>query len=227
MEKIKRTAKKSYDSHKNLWKDKGFIFSSVLGVVLLILTFGINYFAGVFASNSASSSVTDIILDNTRVWDVTFIFLNGAIIFWAFIAIMLVVEPKRIPFIFKSLALFTLVRSGFIILTHLAPFSPHLILPTNNVLDMFTFYGDLFFSAHTGGPFLAALIFWDHKYVRYICLAASVMFGIVVLLGHLHYSIDVFAAFFITYSIYHMSVYFFKQDFVLMSAQPNTQIKIM
>jgi hypothetical protein len=38
------------------------------------------------------------------------------------------------------------------------------------------------------------------------------MFGIVVLLGHLHYSIDVLSAFFITYSIYHICELFFKTD---------------
>jgi hypothetical protein len=134
---------------------------------------------------------------------------------------MLVIEPKRLPFTLKSLALFTLIRSAFIILTHLAPFPARVMLPTENLIDMFTFGGDLFFSAHTGGPFLMALIFWDHKYIRYICLAASVMFGVVVLLGHLHYSIDVFAAFFITYSIYCLSKYFFKKDFVLLTTHAN------
>jgi hypothetical protein len=214
MEKVKKVAEHSLRSHKSLWKDRNFILPVIVGVVLLLSSFIINYFAGVFANNSVSNSVTDIILDNTRVWNVAFLFIDGAIIFWIFILIMLIIEPKKIPFTLKSLALFTVVRSAFIILTHLAPFANHLVLPTKNLIDMFTFGGDLFFSAHTGGPFLMALIFWDRKYVRYVCLISSVVFGIVVLLGHLHYSIDVFAAFFITYSIYHMSAYFFKHDFV-------------
>lgn len=219
MERVKRVAHRSYESHKNLWKDRHFLLSVLLGVFMLLASFVINYFAGVFASDSVSSSVTDVILDNTRVWDVTFIFINGAFMFWVFMAVMLVIEPKRTPFTFKALALFTIIRSGFISLTHLAPFATHLVLPVDNLIDMFTFSGDLFFSAHTGGPFLMALVFWDQKYVRYLCLAASVMFGIVVLLGHLHYSIDVFAAFFITYSIYHMAGYFFKHDFALLNTK--------
>ena len=75
--------------------------------------------------------------------------------------------------------------------------------------------GDLFFSSHTGLPFLAALLFWEHKIYRYIFLALSLIFGAVVLLGHLHYSIDVFSAFFITYGIYHISRTFFKKDLKL------------
>lgn len=221
MEKIKRVAKKSFDSHRNLWKSRGFVLSVIFGVVVLLLAFVVNYFAGVFASNSISNPVTDIILDNTRVYDITFIFINGAVIFWAFMLIMLIVEPKRTPFTFKTLALFTLIRSGFIVLTHLAPFSPHVMIPSENLIDMFSFGGDLFFSAHTGAPFMMALIFWDHKYIRYICLASSVIFGIVVLLGHLHYSIDVFAAFFITYSIYRLAGYFFKKDFALLNTKTS------
>lgn len=224
MEKVKRVARKSFDSHKNLWKDKSFLFSVCVGLLVLLAAFVINYFAGIFASNSVSSSVTDIILDNTRVWDVTFFFINGAVIFWVFIIFMLIIEPKRLPFTLKSIGLFTVIRSGFIILTHLAPFPTRLSIPPENLISMFSFSGDLFFSAHTGGPFLMALVFWDHKYVRYICLAASVMFGWVVLLGHLHYSIDVFAAFFITYSIYHLSMFFFKQDFVLLTTHANTKL---
>ncbi len=34
----------------------------------------------------------------------------------------------------------------------------------------------------------------------------------VVRRGHLHYSIDVAAAFFITYSIYHIAIRWFKKD---------------
>jgi len=33
----------------------------------------------------------------------------------------------------------------------------------------------------------------------------SISFGVIVLLGHLHYSIDVLAAFFITYTIRHIN----------------------
>lgn len=226
MERVKRAARRSLDSHRNLWKDRSFVMSFILAWVLLLSAFVINYFAGVYASKSVSSSVTDLILDNTRVWDVTFIFINGAVIFWAFIAVMLAIEPKRVPFTLKSIAIFAVIRSGFISLTHLAPFPTRLMLPAENLIDMFSFGGDLFFSAHTGGPFLVALIFWDHKYVRYICLLTSVVFGTVVLLGHLHYSIDVFAAFFITYSIYHLATFFFKKDFECMSKYENTKITI-
>ena len=56
------------------------------------------------------------------------------------------------------------------------------------------FFGaDLFFSGHTGMPFLLALIFWDWRRVRYMFLFISVACAIIVLAG-LHYSIDVCSA---------------------------------
>lgn len=225
MDRAKNAVKKSFHNHRQIWKNRQFVLSVIVGIIFLLIAFVVNYFAGVFATNSVSSSVTDIILDNTRVWDVTFIFVNGAVIFWAFIAILLIIWPQKIPFTLKSVALFTVIRSIFITLTHLAPFPSRLMLPTENLIDMFTFGGDLFFSAHTGGPFLMALIFWDHKYIRYVCLVSSIIFGWVVLLGHLHYSIDVFAAFFITYSIYHIARYFFKRDYALFGQYNDSQIK--
>ncbi|HAO65045.1 TPA: hypothetical protein DCQ44_03645 [Candidatus Taylorbacteria bacterium] len=221
---IKAGLKRAFNKNRVLWREPSFVLSVIIGIVSLCLAFVANYFAGSFASRSVSSSVTDIILDNTRVWNVTFLFIEGPLIFWGFIAVLLVAEPKRIPFTLKSLALFTVIRSVFITLTHLAPFATRLVLPTDNLLDMFSFGGDLFFSAHTGAPFLMALVLWDHKYIRLICLISSLVFGLVVLLGHLHYSIDVFAAFFITYTIYHMAVYFFKKDFDLLKAYPNIKV---
>ncbi|HBB03313.1 TPA: hypothetical protein DCZ39_00140 [Patescibacteria group bacterium] len=61
-------------------------------------------------------------------------------------------------------------------------------------------------------PFLMALIFWKNKLMRYAFILAAMSFGIIVLLGHLHYSIDVLAAFFITYTINHFNELLRKKD---------------
>jgi hypothetical protein len=79
-------------------------------------------------------------------------------------------------------------------------------------LNKLLFGADSFFSGHTGMPFLGALVFWDDKLVRWVYILASIFFAIVVLLGHLHYSIDVFSAFFITYSIYRIADISFNKD---------------
>ena len=97
------------------------------------------------------------------------------------------------PFALKAVALFLLVRAVFVALTHMAPspIDPQKPSPFFNSI----FYGsDLFFSGHTGLPFLAALAFWHIPQWRMFYLALTAFFGSVVLLGHYHYSIDVLAA---------------------------------
>ena len=67
------------------------------------------------------------------------------------------------------------------------------------------FENDMFFSGHTAMPFLGFYLF-RHSPLRYVFLVGAIVMGIVVLAMHLHYSIDVFAAFFMTYCSYRMGL---------------------
>lgn len=194
--------------------DKDFILSSCIAVIFLIISLIINFYAGIYATETASNSVTDIILSHVRVFDIDGIFVYGSVFVFIFVVCICAYEPKRIPFVVKSTAIFIIIRSVFISLTHIGPFPTALALHSNIIKD-FTFGGDLFFSGHTGLPFLMALIFWKNIRLRIFFLASSIVFGLIVLLGHLHYSIDVFSAFFITYSIFHIARYMFPKDYRL------------
>lgn len=193
-------------------KDWGYIFSSISAFILLIISLIINFYAGEYATRYTSNPVTDIILSNIPVFNLDMLFVEGALVLILFISIVCIYYPQKIPFTLKTIALFTIIRSVFITLTHIGPFPTHAIIDPASLINYFSFGGDLFFSGHTGLPFLLALIFWENKFLRITFICASVFFGIVVLLAHLHYSIDVFAAFFITYSIYHLAEKFFVQD---------------
>lgn len=203
-------------SHKKTWKDREFILSVGLGMVLLAGSLALNYAAGKYATRQVSNAVSDLLLDHLPFWNIDFIFIQGALLLWFITFCILIARPKRIPFTIKSIALFVCIRSLFITLTHLGPY-PHPVLPDARYLvEYFTFTGDLFFSGHTGLPFLLALTFWQNKGMRMLFLATSVFFAAAVLLGHLHYSIDVFAAFFITYSIFHLAKKIFAPDYDLL-----------
>lgn len=188
-----------------------FLISFISACIFLIGSLFINFYAGIYATKNASNSVTDVILSNIRVFDVDGIFVYGSLALWLFISFLGLTEPKRIPFMVKSTALFVLIRSVFISLTHIGPF-PTAIIVNSSIIKYFAFGADLFFSGHTGLPFLMALIFWRNKALRLVFMGSSIVFAVVVLLGHLHYSIDVLSAFFITYTIYHASSIFFKSD---------------
>jgi hypothetical protein len=206
--------KKFLTDHKIVWKSKDFLSSTILGIVFLLISFVANYFAGVYANYSQSNAVSDILLDHLPVYNVEFIFFEVFFLFLISVVLILIYRPKTIPFAVKSIALFILIRAAFITLTHLKEFPQRAIIDPNDTFqNIFTFGGDLFFSAHTGLPFLLALIFWKDHRLKILFLVASAFFASIVLLGHLHYSIDVFAAYFITYSIYKISERFFGKDF--------------
>lgn len=199
--------------HKFHWSQRTFAVSVILGFCLLVVSLVVNYNASVYATANASNAVTDIILDRLPVWNVDFVFIDGALFFILFMASLLAYKPQYIPFVLKSTALFIIIRSVFIMLTHIGPVSQASPLIINNFNRFFIFGGDLFFSGHTGLPYLMALIFWDRKILRNIFLSVSVLAATTVLLGHLHYSIDVFAAFFITYAIFHIAERLFYRDY--------------
>ena len=204
-----QTLKRRY---REAYARPGYAASVALSILALAASLVVSSFAVAFATERASNSVTDIILSNTPVFDVDGIYVYGALCFIAFIIALCALYPKRLPFTLYSMALFFVTRSIFVSLTHLGPFSPHTQIDFGTTIQRMFFGDDYFFSGHTGSPFLMALMYWREKYLRYLFLCLSAFFGAVVLLGHLHYSIDVFAAFFITYGIYHASLYLFPRS---------------
>jgi hypothetical protein len=210
-------------SYKKYFTDKKFLVSFFGGILLLCVSLVTQFFIAGYVTRSSSFSVTDIILSNTRVYAVGGIFVWGSVALFLVGLFVCLNNIKCTPFVMKSVATFTLIRSVFVSLTHISPFPTHAII-SSTFFNREAFYGiftgnDLFFSGHTGIPFLLALIFWENKTLRLIFLGFSVMFAIVVLLGHLHYSIDVLSAFFITYSIFHICQVLFKKDWHLFNSK--------
>lgn len=208
--------KKIISRHKDCWTQKTFRRSFLVAVLLIVASLIFNHVSSIYVDNRAGAYVQDIFLDNLPVVNVDYVINEGVIIYSLFMIYLVAVKPERIPFVLKSLALFIVIRSAFTILTHLGPAPSQTYLDPDDLLIKLNAGKDMFFSGHTGIPFLMALIFWkENKVVRNVSLMASIIFGVSVLLGHLHYSIDVFAAFFITYSIFHLSQKFFAKDFLL------------
>lgn len=203
--------------YRSLCAQQEFRISVLVAILVFILGVIANYAASAYATQRASNYVEDIILSNVPVFDVGLFFVYGASALIVFIVVLCLPRPNRIPFVLYAFALFYLIRALFVSLTHLGPF------PTQVDLGelAFKFFGgdSMFFSGHTGAPFLMALMFWQNRALRYIFLAWSAFFGVVVLLGHLHYTIDVLAAFFITYGIYHLALWLFPKDYALFRSE--------
>ena len=191
-----------------------FRLAVLYSVLLFAASVAVIYYAIGYATERASSPVTDIILSNTPIFDVDGWFAYGTIGLVAFIGLLLLSHPKRIPFTLHAMALLYFIRAAFISMTHIGAFP---IPPANSgdfgvVLSHFLFGGDLFFSGHTALAFLLALIFWRERNIRYVFLGWSLFMAAVVLLGHYHYTIDVASAFFITFAIYRIAEWLFPRD---------------
>jgi hypothetical protein len=204
--------------YHSVWAEPGFARSVFFSLILFAIGWFANYYAILFSTERASNSVTDIVLSNVPVFEVDALFVYGTVAFAAVAVLVLLAHPKRIPFGLKAVGLFWIIRSAFVMMTHLAPFEPYIVSDFSPRVNDLFFGADLFFSAHTGMPFLGALAFWKEKEIRYFFLFGSLFFAVVVLLGHLHYSIDVASAFFITYGIFHIAQYFFPKDWKLFSS---------
>ena len=63
---------------------------------------------------------------------------------------------------------------------------------------------DLFFSGHTSTMFILFLVVESKKY-KYIFLAATFLVGLCVIIQHVHYTVDVFAAPFFAYCSYRIA----------------------
>jgi hypothetical protein len=160
------------------------MISIFLLTMSLFLTHGAQNYTDIYSGNI----VPDILLDNLPVIDVSYVFFQGAFVFVLILLGILIYEPKYIPFTLEASATFFIFRSVFMVMTHLSAPSIEYYKyfehehHVRQVLFTLSSGNDLFFSGHTGLPFLLALIFWKEKPWRIFFMICSIIGGIAVLL---------------------------------------------
>ena len=181
---------------------------------ILVLYIEIHGSAHTKKQAASSPPLSDILLDRLPVVNLNFLYIEimGALttIFFFY----QIARPHSVPYVLATLAFFTLVRRAFLIMTPFGPHKNHIPsfgfkLNGTMAQKIFQGDGDFFFSGHTGLPFLFFLLApWQP--LAMIFLIGSAIMAIAVLLMHIHYSIDVFAAPFMAYSIFILSQLLFK-----------------
>ena len=214
MARIKKSFFAYFATELSLWFDTRFLWSASVSFLILYLCTIINTVAGIAATGAASTPVTDLILSNTPRFNTSIIHSSLAGFEADFSLLLLVLLPRYLPFAFKAMAGLFLLRAFFINLTNIGMFPD--AVPVHS---FGTFGGDLFFSGHLASAFLLALVFWEQKYLRSLYLFLTGVFGVGALLGHYHYSIDVFSAPFFAYGIFALSKRLFPADFDLYHAR--------
>lgn len=168
------------------------------GFIALLISFVVSYFAAKFADQKGSSAVSDLILDWIPVIDMGFAFFWIPLFWCVGLLIYHLFVPRQLILLLWAYTLFIMVRAFFITLTHLGPPLDYYLIPDG--LSFYSFNADLFFSGHVGGPFLFALL-TDNRALRITALIYTLFMIVIVLMGHYHYSIDVFASLFISHSL--------------------------
>jgi hypothetical protein len=117
--------------------------------------------------------------------------------------------PRRTPFLVFLLAVYMAIRTAFVFLSPIGPPMGMLDMSQldyifSKIMGAWTFNNEFVFSGHTGIPFLFFL-FFETPRLKGLMLAGSIVMGVCVLLSHNHYTVDVLAAYFTSYSIYKLA----------------------
>ena len=117
--------------------------------------------------------------------------------------------PRRMPFLIFMLAVYMMVRTAFVFLSPIGAPAGMLDMSKldyifSKIMGAYTFNNEFVFSGHTGIPFLFFL-FFETRGLKTIMLLGSMTMGVCVLLSHNHYTVDVLAAYLISYSIFTLS----------------------
>ena len=212
---------------KDLFR-RPYLISLLSALALLAGAYLAEYFANAYAflyiERSTTTYVGDLLLDSIPVVNLNFLIIEGAFfaIVWGLWYVLS--KPRSVLFSLKAVALLIIIRAVFISLTHVG-IHPEQISPGLGFFDSIYLYlnfqSGLFFSGHTALPFLIALVFWEKPQIRYALIALSVVMGAAVLLAHIHYSIDVFAAPFMASGIYRIPIFLFPRDYALLKSPPH------
>lgn len=205
--------------HQTKWGQKiQFLITSPfylfeIGISSLLLVLAIWWQSAISLLNDISgihSAVGDTLFLIVPRLDLSYLYLGGIwgiIVFCAIYCLWKI--PEKIPQALLALALFFFIRGICIAATDIGVPTDHIVPHIEGIPVIHFFRNDLFFSGHTGIPFLVALFIWKDVLWRNVFLGISVLMAFTVISMRLHYSIDIIGAYFITYGINHIAGYLY------------------
>ncbi len=193
---------------KNEWqiitKDKSFRLQFIITLIALaIILFFFPKFLS-FIETRQGVVLNDPVLNLFAPVNVTW--LTFMVIYFALIAaiIYFVQNPKQLLTAITAYGIMILFRIAAMYILPLDP-PAKMIALQDPFVEFFgqsgTLTRDLFFSGHTAIMFLFFLITVNKK-LKYIFLSGTIAIAILVIIQHVHYSVDVFVAFFVSYCSY-------------------------
>lgn len=193
-------------SWKDFLSDKKNKVEFVVSLILLALVLtGLARFVN-FVEYRPGVAFSDPVLDLFNPIDMTWLTFGLIYIALVIAVASLINNPRQLLF---ALQLYTLMAFVRIIAMFLLPLEPpeKMILLKDPFVEFFgsgqTLTKDLFFSGHTATLFILFLVS-KNKIIKTLFMISTILVAIFVLLQHVHYTIDVFAAVFFTYACYKL-----------------------
>jgi len=193
-------------SWKDFLSDKKNKVEFVVSLILLALVLtGLARFVN-FVEYRPGVAFSDPVLDLFNPIDLTWLTFGLIYIALVIAVASLINNPRQLLF---ALQLYTLMAFVRIIAMFLLPLEPpeKMILLKDPFVEFFgsgqTLTKDLFFSGHTATLFILFLVS-KNKIIKTLFLISTILVAIFVLLQHVHYTIDVFAAVFFTYACFKL-----------------------
>jgi len=180
----------------------------ITAAVLITIIFSLPSFFH-YIEKREGAYLHDLILQAIPPVDVS---LPTFLIIWSISGLVIVRMIQNPGFALLMLSSFTLLCITRMVSITLVPLDPpDGLIRLNDPLTSMVYGGkdkfmtkDLFFSGHTSNMFLMCLCL-SKKTDKYLAFAATIAVGILVLVQHVHYTIDVLAAFLFTYIIFQVS----------------------
>ena len=201
---------------KIAWSQKAFRYKTITGVLLnlIILALFPSFFQHIEKRNGVL--LHDALLNYIKPLNVSFYIF---IIIWV-MALITLIRSIQQPYIFLTFIFsFFILNVSRIITISLLPLEPPKgLIP---MVDPITsiFYGqsfitkDLFYSGHVATQFLMFLCF-TKKSDKLLATISTISISILVLLQHVHYTIDVIAAPFFAYACFVLARYIASKFFL-------------
>lgn len=191
-------------------------FLAELIITIIILAITLSSLAGFlkFIEQRSGAVLNDPLLNIFKPVDLTypiFIILYAGLLFAVYV---LAANPRRLMIALQTYIILVIIRMLAMYLLALDP--PQTMIPLSDPFVEFFGTGrlltkDLFFSGHTAILFLVFLVVTG-KWKKAVFLILTILIASGVILQHVHYSIDVIAAPFFSYSAYRIALLLHKEN---------------
>ena len=196
------------ENWQKAWKDNVFrLYISIILVLFVVLILLYGRFLD-FIEVRPGSIIADPILNLFTPLEVTWFTFGIIYISVILTLVRLSWQPSQLLITLQAYIFIAMARMASMYLIPLDP--PPLLIPLEDPFVQSVSTGvltrDLFFSGHTSTMFLLYLSCTSRK-MRFFFLTGTILVGALVLVQHVHYSIDVVAAPFYAYTCYKISSY--------------------